>query len=128
MKYSNQILQHFNLPHGVGQFDQTEPDIYTAQVGSVNRGDLVQLQLKIIDDTIIAAKFKAQASVATIAICSWLIEKISGQSIAEAQQLTHLEMMSALQLPSVKKHCVVVVLEALQKNILAYLETKAIVL
>ncbi len=113
--YSTQLVQHFNNPQNVGHFDEKDPLVHTGRAGCIESGDCVRIQLKIREGKIEDICFKAQGSCATIAVASWVTEKVRHQSVAEIQKLTPEIVLKDLQLQPVKKHCVLLVLDALQK-------------
>ncbi len=111
--YSPQLIQHFNDPQNVGHFDEKDPNVYTGRAGCIESGDCVRIQLKIRDGIIEDICFKAQGSCATIAVASWVTCKILHQPVSDVQKLTPEIILNELQLPSVKKHCLLMVIDAL---------------
>ncbi|MBX9586541.1 MAG: iron-sulfur cluster assembly scaffold protein [Gammaproteobacteria bacterium] len=113
--YSPQLVEHFNHPQNVGHFDEHDPDVHTGRAGCIESGDCVRIQLRIRDGIIEDICFKAQGSCATIAVASWVTEKVHHQTVAEIQKLTPEVILTELQIQPVKKHSVLIVLDALQK-------------
>ena len=58
MAYSEKVLDHYNNPRNVGKMDPTDPNVGTGMVGAPACGDVMRLQIKIVDDICIDAKFK----------------------------------------------------------------------
>lgn len=116
--YSKQLIQHFNHPQNVGHFDEKDPNVYTGRAGCIESGDCVRIQLKIKEGIIDDICFKAQGSCATIAVASWVTSKIHHQPLLEIHKLTPEYLLSELQLPPVKKHSVLIVLDAFRKAVL----------
>lgn len=59
MRYSAAILKLFFNPENVGVFEPTEKNIGCAVVGNYENGAVVHFYIKVVEQTIIAAKFKA---------------------------------------------------------------------
>jgi nitrogen fixation NifU-like protein len=119
--YSTQLVEHFNHPQNVGHFDENDPTVGTGRAGCVESGDCVRVQIKIRGDLIEDICFKAQGSCATIAVASWLSSKIKNKTLEYSQALTPESVLTALELPSVKKHSVLLVLDALNKALKPFL-------
>lgn len=119
LTYSPIILEHFNQPRNVGFLDPQTHEVGTGRMGTLVSGDVIRLQVKINGQQIIAeAKFKAQASVAIIAACSWVTEWLLGKSLAAAAQLQSSDIVTALNLPPLKIHCALLVADAVNAAIL----------
>jgi len=58
MAYSAQVLDHYENPRNAGKFDKDEEGVGTGLVGAPACGDLMKLQIKVVDDVIIDARFK----------------------------------------------------------------------
>lgn len=117
--YSEKVMEHFRNPRNVG--DMVNPD-GVGHVGNPTCGDIMELYLKIKDDTIIDAKFKTFGCGAAIATSSMMTEMVKGKSIDEALQISNRAVAEALDgLPSIKMHCSVLAEEALKSAIDDYL-------
>lgn len=117
--YSAVLVQHFNNPQNVGYFNEQDQNVYTGRAGCIESGDCVRIQFKIDDGIINEICFKAQGSCATIAVASWVTSKIHHHPVSEIGNLSPELILTELQLPAVKKHCVLMVLDALQKAALS---------
>jgi nitrogen fixation NifU-like protein len=118
LPYSPTVLKHFNNPCNVGWLDPQAQEVGTGKVGTVASGDVIRLQLKIEKRHIIAeAKFKAQAAVAIIAACSWVTEWLLGKSLTTATQLQSSDIVTALNLPPLKIHSALLVVDAVKAAI-----------
>jgi NifU-like protein involved in Fe-S cluster formation len=113
--YSAQLVEHFNHPQNVGHFDESDPTVRTGRAGCAESGDCVRIQIKIREDIIEDICFKAQGSCATIAVASWLCSTIKNKTLEYSKALTPDAVLTALELPPVKKHNVLLVLDALNK-------------
>ena len=58
MAYSEQVLDHYNNPRNVGTMRQADPTVGTGMVGAPACGDVMKLQIKVVDDVITDACFK----------------------------------------------------------------------
>ena len=58
MAYSEQVLDHYNNPRNVGTMSQADPTVGTGMVGAPACGDVMKLQIKVVDDVITDACFK----------------------------------------------------------------------
>jgi nitrogen fixation NifU-like protein len=115
MRYSEILLDHFHNPRNVGSFSADETQVYAGKAGDYSRGDIIQLQLKCSDSGIIlATRFKAYGSVATIAVGSFICEWLESKTLVEAKNLCSQQIMTSLQLPKVKLYCALLGEDALK--------------
>jgi len=117
MQYSQVIVEHFINPQNVGAWSPADKNIFTARVGTQQSGDVVQLQIKINNNVIECAKFKAYGCVPTIAACSYVTQWLKNKSIAAAVQLSSEHISEALDIPSLKMHCALLVEDAVKSAI-----------
>src|SRR5207244_10657347 len=66
--FSPQLLNHFQQPRNVGEVEQASA---VAEVENPVCGDVLRLTLKIEADQIVAARFRAQGCVASMACASF---------------------------------------------------------
>lgn len=104
MLYSTKILEYFNNTLHVGKLDEHDPNVMIAEVGSVQQGNILCLYLKKENETIIAAKFLAQASVPATACCEYVCEFLEGKTMQAARQLTVQHFLAALDMSAVQTH------------------------
>lgn len=119
--YSPQLVEHFNHPQNVGHFDENDPAVGTGRAGCIESGDCVRIQVKIRAQVVEEICFKAQGSCATIAVASWLCATVKNKTIQESSDLTPESVLTALELPMLKKHSVLLVLDALNKALTPFL-------
>ena len=113
--YSSLTLEHFYSPRNVGNFAAEDNFIGTGLAGTVERGDVVCIQLQVnAQARVTAAKFKAYGSPATIATCSWLTEWVQSKDLAVVEALSGIEIADILQLPPHKLSAALLVEEALK--------------
>ncbi len=103
MKYSDLVRDHFGSPRNLGEI--VDPD----GMGDVENpvcGDRTVLTIRVRDDRIAAARFRAVGCPAAIAASSITTELLVGRTLAEALRLTNEDVSAALGgLPANKLHC-----------------------
>lgn len=120
LPYSEKVMEHFKNPRNVGEIDNPDG---IGHVGNPVCGDVMELYIKVKNDTIIDAKFKTFGCGAAIATSSMVTEIIKGRRIDEALLISNKTVVEALDgLPLLKMHCSVLAEEALQSAIKDYLE------
>jgi len=120
MAYSEKVLDHYNNPRNVGSFDKDDPSIGTGMVGAPACGDVMKLQIKVEDDTIVDAKFKTYGCGSAIASSSLATEWLKGKTVGQAQEIKNTEIVEELSLPPVKIHCSVLAEDAIKAAIKDY--------
>jgi len=117
--YSDKVMEHFKNPRNVGEINNPDG---IGHVGNPVCGDIMELYLKIKDNTIVDAKFKTFGCGAAIATSSMVTEMVKGKSISEALEISNGAVAEALDgLPPIKMHCSVLAEEALKLAIEDYL-------
>ena len=117
--YSDKVMEHFKNPKNVGEIENPDG---IGHVGNPVCGDIMELYIKVNDDTIVDAKFKTFGCGAAIATSSMVTEMVKGKSIAEALEISNKAVAEALDgLPPVKMNCSVLAEEALKSAIEDYL-------
>ncbi len=103
MKYSDLVRDHFGSPRNLGEL--AAPD----GIGDVENpvcGDRTVLTIRVRDDRIAAARFRAVGCPAAIAASSITTELLIGRTVAQALRLTNEDVSAALGgLPANKLHC-----------------------
>ena len=56
MAYSDQVIDHYENPRNVGNFDKNAKNVGTGMVGAPACGDVMRLQIQVDDNGIIEAK------------------------------------------------------------------------
>ncbi|MBN1470048.1 MAG: Fe-S cluster assembly scaffold protein NifU [Fusobacteriaceae bacterium] len=122
LMYSEKVMDHFENPRNVGTIEN--PDGY-GKVGSPTCGDVMEIFLKIEEETIVDVKFRTFGCASAIATSSMSTEMIMGKKVEEALALTNKAVAQALDgLPPAKMHCSVLAEEAIKEAIENYLEKK----
>ncbi len=109
--YSSQVLDHFQNPRNAGEI--ALPDAQ-AEIENPVCGDILRLTLKLSENRIAEARFKAKGCVAAIACGSVLTELISGKSTAEVRLMRRQDIISVLgNLPQGSTHAAQLAIDAL---------------
>ncbi len=124
MAYSDKVVERFESvlknpqKHAVGRFNPNDPNVATGLVGAPSCGDVMKLQLKLNEDSIIEdVKFKTYGCGSAIASSTMFVDMLKGKTIEEAKQIKDKEIADALELPAIKLHCSVLAEEGIKKAI-----------
>ncbi len=120
MAYSDKVVDHFNNRSNLGSFKKDEDGVGTGMVGAPECGDVMKLQIKVQNDTIVDAKFKTFGCGSAIASSSLATEWLKGKTIEEAQQIKNTDIVQELNLPPVKIHCSVLAEDAIKAALADY--------
>jgi len=126
MIYSDFMLQHFFEPKNVGQFSDQELNVGRSQVGSVHNGAVVIFEIKVIADSIAAAKFKAYGNGPVIAAASFATEWVTAKKIQAAGLLTAQLLIQELAIPQLKISAALLVEDAVKQAIADYVHQSAL--
>ena len=102
MAYSPQLLDHYENPRNVGSFDKDDPDVGTGLTGAPSCGDVMKLQIKVIDGIITDARFKTYGCGSAIASSSLVTEWVKGRTLEQALEIRNMDIAEELALPPVK--------------------------
>ncbi len=120
--YSEKVMEHFKNPRNVGEIENPDG---IGHVGNPVCGDIMELYIKVKNNTIVDAKFKTFGCGAAIATSSMVTEIVKGKTIEEALGISNRMVAEALGgLPPIKMHCSVLAEEALSSAIEDYLAKK----
>ena len=121
MAYSDKLLDHYENPRNVGSLDKNEDSVGTGLVGAPACGDVMKLQIKVDEDSIIKdACFKTFGCGSAIASSSLVTEWIKGKTLDEATVITNKDIAKELALPPVKIHCSVLAEDAIKAAVADY--------
>jgi NifU-like protein involved in Fe-S cluster formation len=89
-----------------GWLPRDAPDVGTGEAGSIERGTLTRIQVRINSATgrIDEAVFKVLGSSAAFASASLVTGRLQGVSVADARQMQGLTIVAELQLPIEQAH------------------------
>src|SRR4051812_10521604 len=127
MAYSQKIIEHYEHPRNVGNFGtqaelKTRKDVGVGLVGAPECGDVMQLQIKVNEQTgrIEDAKFKCFGCGSAIASSSLATEWLKGKTVDEGLTIKNTQIVEELSLPPVKIHCSVLAEDAIRAAIADY--------
>jgi len=127
MSYSAKVLDHYENPRNVGNFDKADESVGTGMVGAPACGDVMKLQIKVGADGIIQdAKFKTYGCGSAIASSSLVTEWVKGKTLDQALDIKNTQIVEELALPPVKIHCSILAEDAIKAAVLDY-KTKHVV-
>jgi len=122
MAYSEKVVDHFNHPRNMGSLPKDDPGVGTGMVGAPECGDVMKLQIKVQNDTIVDAKFKTFGCGSAIASSSLATEWLKGKTLQEAAKIKNTDIVQELNLPPVKIHCSVLAEDAIKSALADYKE------
>jgi len=118
LQYSDKVMEHFMNPRNVGVIENADG---VGRVGNPVCGDLMEMSVKIQDNTIADIKFRTFGCGAAIATSSMATELIKGKTIDEALDISNRAIAEALDgLPPIKMHCSVLAADALRASLADY--------
>src|SRR4029453_4335038 len=120
MAYSEKVVDHFNNPRNMGSFKKDELGVGAGIVGAPECGDVMKLQIKVEDGTIVDAKFKTFGCGSAIASSSLSTEWLKGKSIQNGSKIKNTDIVQELNLPPVKIHCSVLAEDAIKMALADY--------
>jgi nitrogen fixation NifU-like protein len=121
MAYSNQVIDHYENPRNVGKFE-IDNTVGTGIVGAPACGDVMKLQIKVVDGVIQDARFKTYGCGSAIASSSLITEWVKGRTLDQAEQIKNSEIANELALPPVKIHCSILAEDAIKAAVKDYRE------
>ena len=120
MAYSEKVLDHYENPRNVGSLDKEDLSVGTGMVGAPACGDVMKLQIKVVDGIIQDAKFKTYGCGSAIASSSLVTEWVKGKTLDEAGSIKNSQIVEELALPPVKIHCSILAEDAVKAAINDY--------
>ena len=122
--YNDTVMEHFLNPKNVGELENPDG---TGIYGSPVCGDMMQIQIKVEDETITDARFKTFGCGSAIASSSMATSMIIGKTVEEALEITNKMIIDELGgLPPVKVHCSLLAEEAIHAALWDYAEKHGI--
>ena len=120
MSYSQQVIDHYENPRNVGSFANGDNTVGTGMVGAPACGDVMKLQIKVMEGIIVDAKFKTYGCGSAIASSSLVTEWVKGKTLDQAREITNSRIAEELALPPVKIHCSILAEDAIKAAIHDY--------
>jgi len=115
MKYSKEVINHFENPRNVGEIKDADG---IGEVGNLRCGDMMQVFIKVKDDKIVDIKFKTLGCAAAIAASSMMTELAKGKTLDDAYKISRDDINNSLgKLPAQKYHCSILSAGAIKKAI-----------
>ena len=119
-------MEHFKNPRNMGEMENADA---IGKAGSAECGDYMHVYIKVKEkdgqDIIDEITFQTFGCAAAIASSSIATEMAKGKSLEEAEKITKMEIVKALDgLPEPKIHCSVMVADGLKEAIKIYREKK----
>ena len=120
MAYSDSVIDHYENPRNVGSFAKDDIDVGTGMVGAPACGDVMKLQIKVLDGVITDARFKTYGCGSAIASSSLVTEWVKGRTLEQAETIKNSEIATELALPPVKIHCSILAEDAIEAAVADY--------
>ena len=120
MAYSDKVIDHYEHPRNVGSFDKNDDSVGTGMVGAPACGDVMKLQIKVVDGIIQDAKFKTYGCGSAIASSSLVTEWVKGRTLEQAETIKNSQIATELALPPVKIHCSILAEDAIKAAVENY--------
>jgi len=116
MSYSQKVIDHYENPRNVGNFDKGDETVGTGMVGAPACGDVMKLQIKVDPATglIQDARFKTYGCGSAIASSSLVTEWVKGKTLDQALTIKNTQIAEELALPPVKIHCSILAEDAIK--------------
>jgi nitrogen fixation NifU-like protein len=116
MSYSQKVIDHYENPRNVGNFDKSDDSVGTGMVGAPACGDVMKLQIKVNPATglIEDARFKTYGCGSAIASSSLVTEWVKGKTLDQAMTIKNTHIAEELALPPVKIHCSILAEDAIK--------------
>lgn len=110
--YSAEVWRRFRAPGHAGVLNG--PATRSGDARTPAAKAVLSLQLNMGGGRIQAARFQAHGCPSTIAAGDWLCEWLEGRTETEAAGLHAAQLVDALTLPPVRRHCAVLAEDALR--------------
>ena len=118
--YHKNIIDHYENPRNVGSLDSTKKTVGTGLVGAPACGDVMKLQIEVVDNIIVDSKFKTFGCGSAIASSSLVTDWIINKNINEVTAIANTDIARYLKLPPVKLHCSMLAEDAIKSAVNNY--------
>ena len=115
MKYSDEVLRRVRELERVGSLEGDH--VGTGEVGTLDEGTVVRIQVKRDGDRIAEARFKVFGCSAAIASASLVTEWLDGAPIAETMTVTAERVVETLALAPEREHVARMAVEAARRAV-----------
>lgn len=111
--FSETLLDHYQSPRNVGEIPDADAE---GEAENPVCGDRLHLWLRIDDDTILDARWRAQGCAPALAAASVTSEMLRGMTVAQARGLDREQVAEALGgLPARKAHAAALVIATVRE-------------
>ena len=110
MEYSDEVLRRVRHLERVGTLQGEH--VGTGEVGKLDEGTVVRIQVMRSGDRIVEARFKVFGCSAAIASASLMTEWLEGAAIDEAKRVTPERVVQHLALPAEREYVAAMAVEA----------------
>ena len=117
-QYHALVIDHYENPRNVGSFDSSSLLVGTGLVGAPACGDVMKLQIRVVDDIIVDSKFKTFGCGAVTASSGLATDWI--KNIDEVGEIINKDIARHLKLPPVKLHCSMLAEDAIKAAVKDY--------
>lgn len=127
MKYSKELMEHFQSPHNQGQIDNADG---VGEVGNMRCGDMMKIYIDVDQNAegkefLKDVKFETLGCAAAIAASSVLTDLAKGKTLDDALLISKDDIVKVLvDVPPLKYHCSILAEEGLKKAIEQYKNKK----
>ncbi|MFW6062045.1 MAG: iron-sulfur cluster assembly scaffold protein, partial [Planctomycetota bacterium] len=113
-------MDHFHNARNVGSFDASDPAVGTAARGEDECGDVVKMQVRIVDGAIAEARFKTFGCTAAIAASSLVTVLAEDLAVERVGDITPQQVSRELEFSADKTHGSELAVGALQAAVEDY--------
>ena len=110
MNYSEEVLRRVRHPQRAGSLDGEH--VGTGEVGTLDQGTVVRIQVRKSGDRIAEARFRVFGCSAAIASASLVAEWLEGAAIVEASHMRPERIVQTLELAPEREHVARMAVEA----------------
>jgi NifU-like protein involved in Fe-S cluster formation len=110
VRYSDEVLRRVREPRRAGSLDGEQ--VGTGEVGTLDEGTVVRIQVSRNGDRIAEARFKVFGCSAAIASASLVAEWLEGMAMDEANAVTAERVVQKLELAPEREHVARMAVEA----------------
>ncbi len=116
--YNDLVMEHMRNPRNVGRIADADA---LGEATSKEDSDIIDIYIKVQDDTIINITFQTFGCAAAIAVSSMLTELAKGIILEDAEQISAQVLVDALgEIPEWKMECANIATDALRDAIQKY--------
>lgn len=122
--YPENVMNYLLNPVNTGALDIDDSSVYSAEIGSLDKGLIIKLYLKIEDGIIRKVNYLVYADGYMIASLGRLSEDLANKKVKQALNYSTNNLVNELEIPQGKQAKLKLVKQCLELVINKYLETK----